>query len=543
MASQDPNEIYCGLFRKDQPLGPTETPKDATFDERRVLYSERNQVHEEAIRHEPVVVVGRRGSGKTAFLLGPASSEPGKREMVLMAAEEVFTNVRMLCDTYADHFGDCTEEDAARIWRVGFDHAFIGFVANTLNQVEVLSRDAEVAWDYITDITGNLTNDYDDCFQAFTNTLLDQIKRSPTRRAIRDHLRQFSSKGYEIALDSSKRLLERRGYRLYLVCDSLEGLHERLDQLQLPISSLLKYLGETTRERSPSFRVRCCYPSELAPKIQGFSKNPEKDYAYRLTISWHARELITMASARYARFLECHYPQVLSSHSIPSSFDPENTEHAKLLIRMLLGGDQLLNSFQNSNGEAEDPLAYVLRHTQLIPRHIIAVLNQVLMISVGNDSPFVDTSETLRTGVHKAEGLLIDGIFESYKSSHPQAKADCDRLLPQLSRTFTIDEFAAVVKPGKKHQSIVSKSHRLIRNLLSIGVLGEYREDKQIRPRYATADFAYTLQRDSDSALQTEMFCIHPLFSGKFGTKKNEEQARNLPVYPYGSDPDGPDYR
>src|ERR1051326_2834896 len=57
------------LFTKEQPLGPIQTPSDISMEEFDAIFDSDNQIWK-TIQSQPAIVIGRKGSGKTAFLKG-----------------------------------------------------------------------------------------------------------------------------------------------------------------------------------------------------------------------------------------------------------------------------------------------------------------------------------------------------------------------------------------------------------------------------------------------------------------------------------------
>jgi hypothetical protein len=74
------------------------------------------------------------------------------------------------------------------------------------------------------------------------------------------------------------------------------------------------------------------------------------------------------------------------------------------------------------------------------------------------------------------------------------------------------------------------------RMLLEIGAMGRVRPGKAT-DIYIQGNFEYTVEHEI-AISQDDDLCIHPLFSGIFGN-----DAKDRPVYPYGSDLDHEDYR
>jgi hypothetical protein len=74
------------------------------------------------------------------------------------------------------------------------------------------------------------------------------------------------------------------------------------------------------------------------------------------------------------------------------------------------------------------------------------------------------------------------------------------------------------------------------RMLMEIGALGRVKPGKAT-DIYIQGNFEYTVEHEIAVSHDDEL-CIHPLFSGIFGS-----DSKDRPVYPSGCDLDGEDYR
>ena len=79
------------------------------------------------------------------------------------------------------------------------------------------------------------------------------------------------------------------------------------------------------------------------------------------------------------------------------------------------------------------------------------------------------------------------------------------------------------------------------RMLIEIGAVGRWMNDTA---RYVEAEFEYTAPNRLNVS-DDERMCLHPLFAGVYGCIDwQPNQGRDSkPVYPFGWDSNGPDYR
>src|SRR5215510_518040 len=103
------------------------------------------------------------------------------------------------------------------------------------------------------------------------------------------------------------------------------------------------------------------------------SSNPVKDFHSTVIAHWSARELITLVGTRLAIYCHLHKPDLLERLELPDDGpgDLSYPEGRRLVDTVL--PDEVVNAF----GGREDSVGFLLRHTQLLPPHLIALMNQV----------------------------------------------------------------------------------------------------------------------------------------------------------------------
>jgi hypothetical protein len=192
----------------------------------------------------------------------------------------------------------------------------------------------------------------------------------------------------------------------------------------------------------------------------------------------------------------------------------------------------------NGAGFQEETISYILRHTQLLPRHFLMLLNSIFKSSGTTQSltPFPVSQERIISGIRKVEGFIVSEIFVAFKLIYPTAEETCKRCLPELGHKFTMGDLHRVFT---RHGKAVFGNDNLFdfqRMLLEIGAVGRVIPGKE-SDVYIKGNFEYAVANELVLSQEDEL-CVHPLFSGIFGGGKNDK-----PVYPYGSVLDDADYR
>lgn len=546
MSERSNSELHDRWFRHDVPLGPIASP---TYDRALITahYHSKNRVHNEASERLPSILLGRKGAGKSALLLGPLAGEEDSPNLIVLSDNNLFAAMRRAEEAHARVFGHTFVHHGAEIWIAVFWHVSIAHTVRTaaaLVPAEHLSlyRSYLHAIEHPTLSTDDPSetdaadHDVRKFLGELTATLNNQTGFASLGRILGRIGRPFSRANLEqcksLVIKDLKAL--RRTYTIAI--DSLEDLQHQQDVLRESISALFSALGRNAAVREPAFRVRVCFPAESHGNLTSLSANPEKDFGRVLLMRWSARELVEMASVRYGEFLKFRYPNVSSR---VEEMERGGQIDRSQMIRLLLPDP---STFRNAHGGPEDPLAYVLRHTQLLPRHLMLILNLAIMIGLESGNlPFTLPSECLIDAVREGESQISAGIFSAYQASYPYAKNLCNHGLEGLHSTFTVSDLEAHFRDRRVRRATAIPFFEGLNTLIDMGAIGAYVGETD---RYVIAKFSYTFAdpgRRVISTLPDSRLAVHAIFSGMFGGPHLSAGAR-VPVYPYGCDLDD-DYR
>jgi len=213
--------------------------------------------------------------------------------------------------------------------------------------------------------------------------------------------------------------------------------------------------------------------------------------------------------------------------------DPTKRSDAIALFNAVLP-----KTIANHSGFQEETISYILRHTQLLPRHFLMLLNSVFK-GVGNTgalAPFPVSENKIVNGIRQVEERIVTEIFVAFKSIYPTAEDVCKRCLPELEHKFSVGELHQIYTRRGKAVFDGENLFEFQRMLMEIGAMGKVIKGKATDV-YIQGNFEYTVEHEIAVSHDDEL-CIHPLFSGIFG-----KQSRERPVYPYGCGMDDEDYR
>ena len=108
------------------------------------LYDATNHVHRQTSQ-STAFIIGRKGSGKTAFLIGGALAE--KADVVLVKSEDIYMVVNELRLSYEKGRGAIPADSLAHVWEVLLFHAAMCLIARSNSFPE--SEEWLAVWGYM----------------------------------------------------------------------------------------------------------------------------------------------------------------------------------------------------------------------------------------------------------------------------------------------------------------------------------------------------------------------------------------------------------
>jgi hypothetical protein len=193
----------------------------------------------------------------------------------------------------------------------------------------------------------------------------------------------------------------------------------------------------------------------------------------------------------------------------------------------------------NQTGFQEETVSYILRHTQLLPRHFLMLLNSIFKNSGSTQAliPFPLSREKIINGIRQVEEYIVSEIFGAFRLSYPTAEVTCKRCLPELGHIFSVGELQQTFTRHGKAVFGGGSFFDFERMLMEIGAVGRVIPGKE-SDVYIKGNFEYTVSHELTASYEDDL-CLHPLFSGIF----SNGGRRDRPVYPYGSALEDEDYR
>jgi hypothetical protein len=505
------NSELNNMLTLSEPLGPIahERIGDEVADD---LVYHKIALFNDVATKPHMLFLGRKGAGKSALL------------------REIRLNTRRKPERGADVNSG---RQGAQIISVFSWRHFHQIVRNVRRQFREDVIDDLIPPEYFTDLWHQTL--WDEIFQHFYKQAHDGAHRDllkPVDRYIdvdgffdgtpKEEARQV----FESAKRSVLHFLEARDQTLYFLFDSMDDYPVRNATFSRILSGLFQGLTQLNDE-SRRIVVSFCIPEEIEAFIALESSNLMKDLSSSFRIRWNPIDLLRVVAHRL-RISASVYDRSLYNEIRDLDFLHRNDIHQ--LFRIILPA-----RITNSQGTDEDPLAYIIRHTQLLPRHILAIFNSALSIHYKATKSFSNVSpDAIRSGVSSVQKLIANQILLPFEHLYPELLNLCRNILPDLG---PICDFTTLRKmEGRFHRRIEEDVGSVWSKLFEMGVLGRSTgrdgtnsPELENSDRYCYGQFHFNIDGSFGLATDGE-YCFHPVFSRAFGMVRRNSDKRV--VYP-----------
>lgn len=541
--------VELGAYITDhEPFGPVSSD-DITQELWCELFDRENQVYANLRAKNPAYVIGRRGAGKTAFLRASAAEDPNVN--VRLHTASAITEVARLLRVLGSDGQALPPESVADVWDAVMWHGIFGSLVlypNGNNPFD--ARQVERIRFYLEDLIGGLpVRNPQRLLAIFCRQFAEQAE---TNQMLVSDPTAFAVKGVYLdeMIEVASELFNATDEEPVVLMDSMEDFRDVLTLYTDTFTGLFMRIGRAAQPSAP-YRVRFSFPAELIHRLQGMSANPPKDFSKRIFLHWSSREIAQIAAYRFHRYLQLHHAEELQARPELARLSTFGRDSALDLLKSVLPA-----TVRGEVGVGEDTIAYVLRHTQLLPRQLLWILNEVWSKNASNGgSPLAVSEAAVIEGIRTVEKEIVDEIFKAYELVHPLAKEACRAIVKHLPRRFDNSKLhEAFNQHGKAalrraydesveqrataamsvDYDLVSMDYFQFRAMLGeVGCIGRLFKETE---RYSVAYFEYAIPGRLELGDRDE-FCVHPLFSGVFQALDDRDTHPKV-VYAYGSDPD-----
>lgn len=469
------------------------------------------------------MIVGRRGAGKTAIVtafLAAAGREHGRTGRVHAAhdSEDIYAFVNSW-----DHLAELVD-------KVGLDtrHSMgdDGDWTSVLPET-VANHWKRRLWHVIFQ-------------QIYADAMSDKSVRSSLTQVVRyitgdDFIPESSRVSNESITASFNGLiksvldyLEENDISCFLVIDSLETYPVLSPKFQKLLSGFIRCVNEFS-DQSPRVKIICCVPDEISPVIAKKSPNKIKDLSESGSVSqlrWKPIDLLRIVAERYRAFLNIHHDDVEFCRHI-SGLNFIDRRHLREFYSSILP-----DFVTNRHAQPEHTLAYIIRHTQLLPREFLLIFDRAICLSHGSTGRWgrIDASAIV-DAVRETEPIIADQILSPYETLYPNLVAACNEHLVNMQPIFQDSELRAVT--NRLIKSVRHETEVPWQVLFSMGVIGYCDDLDNINKSsvYQYGRFHYNSAAGITLG-NNRTYCIHPVFSGTWGLRPDGAAQTHKYIYP-----------
>lgn len=476
------------------------------------------------------IIAGRRGSGKTAVvnaLVASSSGEPyswGAGEIDLEAR-----NIVVFLDSYK-RFDILVEKVSADLSQITDDWTSVRPETSARYWAKHLWNEvfSEI---YERDIVDN--HDFDHIpHLCKINKIITGKDVSSKSAPISFHAIDEAFREAQLATIS---YLEDNDLNCVVVVDSFEVYPLKSPRFEKVISGFFRCVNDFADMYDRCF-VYCCMPEEIEPILRDSIPNIITDGSEDTSLSrlrWRPIDLLGVVAKRYKEFLKIHLPQQES----------ENRDFLSKIVKLNVDDRDDLNEFfkmiipeklLNRYGCEEPTLAYIIRHTQLLPREMLSLFSSAILTAHDRTGSWIsiDASDIVKA-IDKKEEDFAKQTLKPFRVNYPTLCQEVPNLFARLGirPTFTgreLDSFKSI-------EGIASAdTPRAWNTLFEMGVIG-YIEDvpntASLNDTYVYGRFHYNSNRRI-AISKDGVYCVHPIFSGTWHLR-NQETCKDVKyVYP-----------
>lgn len=523
---QTKRNIMKNYVYKDKLLGPIIADKIDDSFAKTILFEYYDSVYKER-QTNPSFIVGRRGSGKTAYLDHLDLS--GRYSIVIkLKKDKLIEEVILWINQHGGrkHFVESINDYwntiiysliCAEILR---EYPNIiepnSFIRKFINSIHVISNGSAVGFVkrllHRASLTMKEKAGSGDLISALFVDFIDSIDEPHV--FLREKIDEFCAK---------------HKIKVAVLIDSLERYNLDETDIETSLEGFLKSVGSHSGRFKP--QIKCCIPSEIYYHFRGLSSNIDKDFVSNpvLFLHWKPIEILSLIAHRMIIHIRLYGDGDARLNRQLLDVDLSNRDGVRDFFRLSLGENLI-----NECGTPERPETFILRHTQMTPRHALGIFNSILSINVSENKQYAQIcTESVIKGTYSVINDLADGVCAAYKYQYPKAWAICRDMVSRLPDRFGHADIESLyrryIKARPLEKSSVSELS-ISRMLIEIGCIGVIVEDTN---QYTNCQFEYNSRPEIIPPYQgDEIFCVHPMFRGPLSRPSSPKA-----VYPVGCDP------
>jgi hypothetical protein len=465
------------------------------------LYFDETPFNAAAVDPGTYLVIGRRGSGKTA-LAQYFSFQKTLQRPIYIDVDEPAVYQQVLSDI-ATHASEAREIAIPRLKRVWEYALWCVIFEHTRDHSETIAQACQEKCPathpsgLINIVIERLLDFFRGSDGSFIDQKIEKILGDETLKGARQE-------ALSIAADRP----------IIIALDTLERYDVTNAALMNAMAALIQFAADFNLAfRDQGIHLKVFMSGEVFPfLLEEVIQNPLKHVKYPVYLFWRPKDLLRLICWRFHRFLELR--DLLKPESKASI---DWTNHRQVLERMWR--PYFGKYVTNSRGLREHSFSYVLRHTQMRPRQLILLCNSIAEQARNTGTFPVFSEQDIRRGVKKLEGDLAVEIISSFSALYPKVSTIVDALMkmPMYFKGNELDRRASQSATEWPDETYSPAGFR--RLVAELGIVGRVRRHNE-KAGYIDADFEYSLP--SRLVLTHRDECvIHPMFYTRFNVDFN----------------------
>jgi hypothetical protein len=309
---------------------------------------------------------------------------------------------------------------------------------------------------------------------------------------------------------------------VFIAIDTIERYQSSDTALMVSTAALVQASFWMNRKFAKhGIHVKTFVPSEIFPTLaERYSVNTSKYVQDELFLHWRPRSLVRLICWRLYRHLQAiNAPRAHSLDDVQWNKFESVLHHA--------WEPHFGKTLENRVKVVEQTLVYLLRHTQMRPRQLIILCNDIAKRAQKNGTFPVFSPEIIVNSVWETESRLATEVINSYEGTYSAVGQIMDSLkgCPARFRGNLLDKLApSTASHWPSNQYSPTSFRRLVAEL---GVVGRVRSiGKTVR--VIEADFEYAV-KDRLALHERDDCVIHPMFYKKLSVDVSELGMRVLP--------------
>jgi hypothetical protein len=323
-------------------------------------------------------------------------------------------------------------------------------------------------------------------------------------------------------------LLHTHGYEIFVLFDSMERYPISNPVHATSMSGFLRAIN-TISTKHDGLKVVFALPEELLPHIRGASSNILKDFSSSYRMVWKNNSLLRILAYRYRLFLKSNESTTDYYRTSIQKLDITSTAGLRRFYSLLLP-----DFVQNGVADRTEPtISYIMRHTHLLPRHLIVLFNKMSTMSYKKTGSWERiTSESVIAGIGQAENDIAEEILQPYDVIYNKIGRVLSGSLGSLAPFFTYGGLDRVLTRIPIPAAWNLTKPELFSLLWQIGIIGRVCKDEELSDIYVLAEFSFVHSGNIAWDGEDEL-CFHPVFSRYFNAYRHRNGDKRI-VYPKG---------